>query len=184
MKRVYLVLFAAASFVSVTTSFAQTGQVPKAYSGQQSRPATVNQPKPTGQIAPQVPGQPLGSLPQQAPATQPQPASNQVQNLGFEPVNANPQGQVPKVNTNQDQRTMPERYQPGQATRAQQMVVETEVDSRENVNVTVQPAGTTTTTTTGTQQNTNTTRPVQSTSKTQQTTPVQQTNTQPATAKP
>jgi len=92
---------------------APTGQVPKAYSGAQSSPAASYKPKPTGQIAPEAPGQ-LGTIVQPAPAAAPVQKVSEVQDLGFE-VNSRPvnqQGMVPKVNTSQDPRTMPERYQP------------------------------------------------------------------------
>lgn len=92
---------------------APTGQVPRAYSGAQSAPAATFKPKPTGQIAPEAPGQ-LGTIVQPAPAAAPVQKVSDVQDLGFE-VNSRPagqQGMVPKVNTSQDQRTMPERYQP------------------------------------------------------------------------
>jgi hypothetical protein len=92
---------------------APTGQVPKAYSGAQSAPAASFKPKPTGQIAPEAPGQ-LGTIVQPAPAVAPVQKVSDVQDLGFE-VNSRPvnqQGMVPKVNTSQDPRTMPERYQP------------------------------------------------------------------------
>ena len=90
---------------------APSGQVPKAYSGAQSSPAATYKPKPPGQIAPEAPGQ-LGTIVQPAPA--PVQKVSDVQDLGFE-VNSRPstpQGMVPKVNTSQDPRTMPERYQP------------------------------------------------------------------------
>lgn len=92
---------------------APTGQVPMAYSGVQSAPAATFKPKPTGQIAPEAPGQ-LGTIVQPAPAAAPVQRVSDVQDLGFE-VNSRPatqQGMVPKVNTSQDPRTMPERYQP------------------------------------------------------------------------
>jgi|GEM_PF-2835975 len=92
---------------------APTGQVPRAYSGAQSAPAATFKPKPTGQIAPEAPGQ-LGTIVQPAPAVAPVQKVSDVQDLGFE-VNSRPvtqQGTVPKVNTSQDPRTMPERYQP------------------------------------------------------------------------
>ena len=92
---------------------APTGQVPRAYSGAQSAPAATFKPKPTGQIAPEAPGQ-LGTIVQPAPAVAPGQKVSDVQDLGFE-VNSRPvtqQGMVPKVNTSQDPRTMPERYQP------------------------------------------------------------------------
>lgn len=92
---------------------APTGQVPRAYSGTQSAPTATFKPKPTGQIAPEAPGQ-LGTIVQPAPAVAPVQRVSDVQDLGFE-VNSRPagqQGMVPKVNTSQDQRTMPERYQP------------------------------------------------------------------------
>lgn len=92
---------------------APTGQVPRAYSGAQSAPAASFKPKPTGQIAPEAPGQ-LGTIVQPAPAAAPVQKVSEVQDLGFE-VNSRPvtqQGSVPKVNTSQDPRTMPERYQP------------------------------------------------------------------------
>ncbi|MGX5856132.1 hypothetical protein ACWKW6_20950 [Dyadobacter jiangsuensis] len=92
---------------------APTGQVPRAYSGAQSAPAATFKPKPTGQIAPEAPGQ-LGTIVQPAPAVAPVQKVSEVQDLGFE-VNSRPvtqQGTVPKVNTSQDPRTMPERYQP------------------------------------------------------------------------
>ncbi|MCF0070130.1 hypothetical protein LZD49_06580 [Dyadobacter sp. CY261] len=88
-----------------------TGQVPKAYTGVQAGAAPTFKPKPTGQIAPEVPGQPVGTLPQPATTTQKVP---EVQNLGFESYTApaTQAGMVPKVNTSQDPRVMPERYQP------------------------------------------------------------------------
>lgn len=92
---------------------APTGQVPRAYTGAQSAPAASFKPKPTGQIAPEAPGQ-LGTIVQPAPAVAPVQKVSDVQDLGFE-VNSRPasqQGAVPKVNTSQDPRTMPERYQP------------------------------------------------------------------------
>lgn len=92
---------------------APTGQVPRAYTGAQSSPAATFKPKPTGQIAPEAPGQ-LGTIVQPAPAVAPGQKVSDVQDLGFE-VNSRPvtqQGMVPKVNTSQDPRTMPERYQP------------------------------------------------------------------------
>ncbi|WP_342087480.1 hypothetical protein [Dyadobacter sp. OTU695] len=92
---------------------APTGQVPRAYTGAQSAPAATFKPKPTGQIAPEAPGQ-LGTIVQPAPAVAPVQKVSDVQDLGFE-VNSRPasqQGSVPKVNTSQDPRTMPERYQP------------------------------------------------------------------------
>lgn len=92
---------------------APTGQVPKAYSGVQSAPTATYKPQPTGQIAPEAPGQ-LGTIVQPAPAAAPTQKVSQVQDLGFE-VNSRPvtqPGMVPKVNTSQDPRTMPERYQP------------------------------------------------------------------------
>jgi hypothetical protein len=101
---------------------APTGQVPRAYSGAQSAPAATFKPKPTGQIAPEAPGQ-LGTIVQPAPAVAPVQKVSEVQDLGFE-VNsrpATPQGMVPKVNTSQDPRTMPERYQP-QVTQQQSAV--------------------------------------------------------------
>lgn len=89
-----------------------TGQVPKSYTGVQSAQPAVVKPKPTGQIAPEVPGQPVGTLYQPAqPTTQ---KASDVQNLGFENYSApaSQAGMVPKVNTSQDPRLMPERYQP------------------------------------------------------------------------
>ncbi|MBO9612895.1 MAG: hypothetical protein J7619_09385 [Dyadobacter sp.] len=91
---------------------APTGQVPRAYSGAQSAPVATFKPRPTGQIAPEAPGQ-LGTIVQPAPAVAPVQKMSEVQDLGFE-VNSRPvtqQGSVPKVNTSQDPRTMPERYQ-------------------------------------------------------------------------
>jgi hypothetical protein len=99
---------------------APTGQVPKAYTGQPARPYSQYQPKPTGQIPPS------------APTTIPQ--ENNIQNT--EQINQNtqqaapvtsqeiitvpqqvqtnqqiqttqPTGEVPKMNTNQDSRTVP-----------------------------------------------------------------------------
>jgi hypothetical protein len=104
-----------------------TGQVPKAYTGQQANPNASFQPKPTGQIAPEVPGQPLGTIAQPAPTGQIPKAP--VQDLGFE-VNSRPvtqQGMVPKVNTTQDPRTMPERYQPA-STNQQQTISKEQMD--------------------------------------------------------
>lgn len=98
---------------------APTGQIPKAYSGVQSAPPATYKPQPTGQIAPEAPGH-LGTIVQPAPAAAPVQKVSDVQDLGFE-VNSRPvtkQGMVPKVNTSQDPRTMPERYQP-QATQQQ-----------------------------------------------------------------
>ncbi|KAA0993030.1 hypothetical protein [Dyadobacter aurulentus] len=85
---------------------APTGQVPKAYTGQQSSPYAGYQPRPTGQIAPAAVGQSPANLPRPAVSTQPQ-------SLGFEPGKSDitAEGQVPKVNSNQDPRTFPERYQ-------------------------------------------------------------------------
>jgi len=100
------------TLISVATQgFAQnrpapTGQVPKAYSGQQGNPYSGYQPRPTGQIAPAAVGQSPANLPRPAVSTQPQ-------SLGFEPPKSDitAEGQVPKVNSNQDPRTFPERYQ-------------------------------------------------------------------------
>lgn len=120
MKSKVLTVAAAAGLLfALNTANAQvrqpapTGQVPKAYSGVQSAPAATFKPKPTGQIAPEAPGQ-LGTIVQPAPAAAPVQKVSDVQDLGFE-VNSRPatqQGMVPKVNTSQDPRTMPERYQP------------------------------------------------------------------------
>ncbi|SDD59577.1 hypothetical protein SAMN04487996_101401 [Dyadobacter soli] len=120
MKSKVLTVAAAAGLLfAVTSAHAQvrqpapTGQVPRAYSGVQSAPAATYKPKPTGQIAPEAPGQ-LGTIVQPAPAVAPVQKVSDVQDLGFE-VNSRPvnqQGMVPKVNTSQDPRTMPERYQP------------------------------------------------------------------------
>lgn len=120
MKSKVLTVAAAAGLLfAVTDTHAQvrqpapTGQVPKAYSGVQSAPTATYKPQPTGQIAPEAPGQ-LGTIAQPAPASAPVQKVSDVQDLGFE-VNSRPvtqQGTVPKVNTSQDPRTMPERYQP------------------------------------------------------------------------
>lgn len=120
MKSKVLTVAAAAGLLfAVTNTHAQVrqpapiGQVPKAYSGVQSAPAATYKPQPTGQIAPEAPGQ-LGTIVQPAPAAAPVQKVSDVQDLGFE-VNSRPvtqQGTVPKVNTSQDPRTMPERYQP------------------------------------------------------------------------
>ncbi|WP_031528105.1 hypothetical protein [Dyadobacter crusticola] len=114
MKNTHLAVAISIAFLAtVNETFAQnrpapTGQVPRAYSGQQQGASSYSgyQPRPTGQIAPAVPGQ--------SPANLPRPANtNQVQSLGFEQSNADvtAEGQVPKVNSNQDPRTFPERYQ-------------------------------------------------------------------------
>jgi hypothetical protein len=104
---------------------APTGQIARPSSGQPSRPFAGYQPKPTGQIAPagsvQISGAPVTTQPAQT--TQP--------------------GQVPKVNTNQDPRTFPERYQPNAPTQPQVLSnLETQVIQQQQQN----PASTTTTT--------------------------------------
>lgn len=113
------------------TQPAPTGQVPKAYTGQQGNPNAALQPKPTGQIAPEVPGS-LGTI-QQPAATQQATKAAPVQDLGFE-VHSRPvtqQGMVPKVNTNQDPRTMPERYQPANTTSRQTTTTEQVIERSE-----------------------------------------------------
>lgn len=89
-----------------TTQAAPTGQVPKAYTGVHSAPATSFKPKPTGQIAPEAPGQ-LGTIVQPAPATAPEQKVSEVQDLGFE-VNSRPSTQKDKTQkaaSSQDTRT-------------------------------------------------------------------------------
>lgn len=106
-------LFATCNAHAQVKQPAPTGQVPKAYTGVQSAPPATFKPQPTGQIAPEAPGH-LGTIVQPAPAAAPVQKVSEVQDLGFE-VNSRPatqQGMVPKVNTSQDPRTMPERYQP------------------------------------------------------------------------
>lgn len=106
-------LFATCNAYAQVKQPAPTGQVPKAYTGVQSAPPATFKPQPTGQIAPEAPGH-LGTIVQPAPAAAPVQKVSEVQDLGFE-VNSRPatqQGMVPKVNTSQDPRTMPERYQP------------------------------------------------------------------------
>ena len=118
MKFAHLITCTALTLtLTITESEAQyrpapTGQVPRNSSGQIVRPYAGYQPRPTGQIAPAVAGQPVGTLPQAAPAVPAQNPST-VQNLGFESSTpaVSQEGQVPKVNTNQDPRTFPERYQ-------------------------------------------------------------------------
>ncbi|KQS28030.1 hypothetical protein [Dyadobacter sp. Leaf189] len=125
MKNTHLVVaISIALLATANESFSQnkpapTGQVPRAYSGQQQGTSSYSgyQPRPTGQIAPAVAGQ--------SPANLPRPANlNQVQNLGFEPAKADvtAEGQVPKVNSNQDPRTFPERYQSTTTTPVEQTV--------------------------------------------------------------
>ncbi|WP_439559624.1 hypothetical protein [Dyadobacter sp.] len=125
MKNTHLVVaISIALLATANESFSQnrpapTGQVPKAYSGQQQGTSSYSgyQPRPTGQIAPAAAGQ--------SPANLPRPASQtQVQSLGFEPAKADitAEGQVPKVNSNQDPRTFPERYQSTTTTPVEQTV--------------------------------------------------------------
>ncbi|MDR6805587.1 hypothetical protein J2Y45_002104 [Dyadobacter sp. BE34] len=163
---------------------APTGQVPRAYSGAQSAPAATFKPKPTGQIAPEAPGQ-LGTIVQPAPAVAPVQRVSDVQDLGFE-VNSRPvtqQGTVPKVNTSQDPRTMPERYQPqviqqqSAATQVQQVQMQ-QVPSNGTPSVA---------TPTGTYAPATQTSPLQGSTQpvTGQTVPQQgQVNTQPAASQP
>ncbi|MCE7060585.1 hypothetical protein [Dyadobacter sp. CY343] len=123
MKFTHIAAVTCIALGAVTTQgFAQnrpapTGQVPKAYSGQQGSAHTGYQPKPTGQIAPAAAGQSPANLPRQAGAPQ-------VQNLGFEPSRGDitAEGQVPKVNSNQDPRTFPERYQSTTTTPVEQTI--------------------------------------------------------------
>jgi hypothetical protein len=141
---------------------APTGQIARPSSGQPSRPFAGYQPKPTGQIAPagsvQISGAPVTTQPAQT--TQP--------------------GQVPKVNTNQDPRTFPERYQPNAATQPQVLSnLETQVIQQQQQN----PATTTTTTQSSTvipaEQSSASTTTTQQTTPGRQVTPVQQTTTTP-----
>ncbi|MEO6285656.1 MAG: hypothetical protein ABIN80_11390 [Dyadobacter sp.] len=141
---------------------APTGQIARPSSGQPSRPFAGHQPKPTGQIAPagsvQITGAPVNTQPAQ-------------------PTQA---GQVPKVNTNQDPRTFPERYQPSATTQPQVLSnLETQVIQQQQQN----PAGTTSTTQSSTvmpaEQNGTTTTTTQQNSPNQQVAPVQQTTTVP-----
>jgi hypothetical protein len=115
-----LTLFASAHSAFSQSKPAPTGQVPKAYAGQQQGASSYSgyQPKPTGQIAPAVVGQ--------SPANLPRPASmSQVQNLGFETPKSDvaAEGQIPKVNSNQDPRTFPERYQSTTTTPVEQQTI-------------------------------------------------------------
>lgn len=108
----------------IRTQPAPTGQVPTAYPGQQGNSNAGVQPKPTGQIAPEAPGS-LGTIQQPASTVQ-APKAAPVQDLGFE-VHSRPvtqQGMVPKLNTNQDPRTMQERYQPVNANSTQTITTE------------------------------------------------------------
>jgi hypothetical protein len=103
---------------------APTGQVPKAYSGQPVRPYSQYQPKPTGQIpaapAPAVPQASTSQNTEQSDQTPVQPAPVTTQEITNVPPlvqtiqqiqHTQPTGEIPKVNTTQDPRTVPSQSQ-------------------------------------------------------------------------
>jgi hypothetical protein len=160
----FLTITAEYSVAQVRSRPAPTGQIARPASGQPARPFAGYQPKPTGQIAPagsvQISGAPVTAQPAQT----------------IQP------GMVPKVNTNQDPRTFPERYQPDAGTQPQEVLstLETQVIQQQQQN----PASTTTTTTgetstvtPGEQTGTTTTTTTQPTSPGQQAVPTQSTTT-------
>ncbi|WP_439584784.1 hypothetical protein [Dyadobacter bucti] len=103
---------------------APTGQVPKAYTGQPARPYSQYQPKPTGQIQPAAaPAIPQGNNTQNTESIhqntqQAAPVTSQEIITVPQQVQTNqqiqttqPTGEVPKMNTNQDSRTVPSQSQ-------------------------------------------------------------------------
>ncbi|MCE6990111.1 hypothetical protein [Dyadobacter sp. CY323] len=126
MRRTYLIRIAAVTlFLFAGNVYAQTrrpaptGQVPKSYSGQPGSSYSEFKPKPTGQIAPAE-----GTIPQQTTNQAASQLSGNAQSGGVLQ-----QGQVPKVNSNQDARTFPERYNPNPVTQSETTITTQETQT-------------------------------------------------------
>jgi hypothetical protein len=164
-------IFVDASAQRIPSRPAPTGKIPSSGTGQSARPYSEYQPKPTGQIQGATQAADPGQVTVPAPVVQ--------------------EGQVPKVNTSQDQSTFPERYQPAAAQPVEQ-VIEVEQTTtgtpqqtqQTGTNVQVETNVQTQRSTTTTQTAPAGTQPATSTTTTNRTTtaPGTQTTTTPRTA--